>query len=202
MAYELPESVRLMRDTVRRFVKNDLEPISQQVEEQDQIPEEIVQKMRELGLFGLSIPEEYGGLGISTLGECVLMEEFGPVNISLRTRIATNNGIGSQGILIDGTPEQKQKYLPRLASGEWTGAFALTEPEAGSDAANIQTQAVKGGDIYCLNGLKHYITNGDGPPVVMIRSPTFRLFNMSWCVICSPRLTLIATARSRNSPQS
>ena len=172
MDYTLPENVRLMRETVRRFVKNDLEPLSQQVEEQDKIPEAIVQKMRELGLFGLSIPEEYGGLGISTLGECVLMEEFGPVNISFRTRIATNNGIGSQGILIDGTPEQKQKYLPRLASGEWTGAFALTEPEAGSDAANIQTQAVKGGDIYYLNGLKHYITNGDVANVITVMAVT------------------------------
>ena len=172
MDYTLPENVRLMRETVRRFVKNDLEPLSQQVEEQDKIPEAIVQKMRELGLFGLSIPEEYGGLGISTLGECVLMEEFGPVNISFRTRIATNNGIGSQGILIDGTPEQEQKYLPRLASGEWTGAFALTEPEAGSDAANIQTQAVKGGDIYYLNGLKHYITNGDVANVITVMAVT------------------------------
>jgi len=117
MAYELPESVRLMRDTVRRFVKNDLEPISQQVEEQDQIPEEIVQKMRELGLFGLSIPEEYGGLGISTLGECVLMEEFGSVNISFRTRIATNNGIGSQGILIDGTPNRNRNTFPAWPVG-------------------------------------------------------------------------------------
>ncbi len=172
MAYELSESVRLMRDTVRRFVKNDLEPISRQVEEQDQIPEPIVQKMRELGLFGLSIPEEYGGLGISTLGECVLMEEFGSVNISFRTRIATNNGIGSQGILIDGTPEQKQKYLPRLAGGEWTGVFALTEPEAGSDAANLQTQAVKDGDIYRLNGLKRYITNGDVAQVATVMAVT------------------------------
>jgi len=168
MDFELPESLRLMRETVRRFVKNDLGPLSQQVEEEAKIPEEVVQKMRELGLFGMSIPEEYGGMGLSTLGECVLMEEFGRVNISFRTRIATNNGIGSQGILIDGTSEQKQKYLPPIASGEWTAAFALTEPEAGSDAANIQTRAVKEGDFYLLNGLKRYITNGDIASVVTV----------------------------------
>ncbi|MCX5908517.1 MAG: acyl-CoA dehydrogenase family protein, partial [Deltaproteobacteria bacterium] len=155
MDFEIPENVRLMRDTVRRFVKNDLEPISQQVEEEGRIPEPVVQKMRDLGLFGLAIPEEYEGMGLNTLGECVLNEELGRVNVAFRSRFGTNNGIGSQGILIDGTPEQKTKYLPRIASGEWTAAFALTEPNAGSDAANIQTKAEKKGDVYLLNGLKH-----------------------------------------------
>jgi acyl-CoA dehydrogenase len=161
-----------MRDTVRRFVKNDLEPISQQVEEEEKIPEKVVQKMRELGFFGLSIPEDYGGLGLNTLGECVLNEEFGRVNSCFRSRFGTNNGIGSQGILIDGTLEQKENYLPRIASGEWTAAFALTEPNAGSDAANIQTKAVKKGDVYLLNGLKHFITNGDIADVVTVMAVT------------------------------
>ncbi|MBM4333187.1 MAG: acyl-CoA dehydrogenase [Deltaproteobacteria bacterium] len=172
MEFELPENVRLMRDTVRRFVKNELEPISQQVEEEEKIPESIVQKMRELGFFGLSIPEEYEGMGLNTLGECVLNEEFGKVNACFRSRFGTNNGIGSQGILIDGTPLQKQKYLPRIASGQWTAAFALTEPNAGSDAANIQTKAVKNGDVYLLNGLKHFITNGDVADVVTVMAVT------------------------------
>jgi len=172
MDFELPENIRLMRDTARRFVKNELEPISQQVEEEGEIPEGVVQKMRELGFFGLSIPEEYEGMGLSTLGECVLNEEFGRVNACFRSRFGTNNGIGSQGILIDGTPEQKQKYLPRIASGEWTAAFALTEPNAGSDAANIQTKAVKKGDVYLLNGLKHFITNGDIADVVTVMAVT------------------------------
>jgi acyl-CoA dehydrogenase len=172
MDFELPESIRLMRETVRRFVKNDLEPISQQVEEGEKIPESIVQKMRDLGFFGLAIPEEYGGMGLNTLGECVLNEEFGRVNVCFRSRFGTNNGIGSQGILIDGTPEQKQKYLPRIASGEWTAAFALTEPNAGSDAANIQTKAVRQGDVYLLNGLKHFITNGDIANVATVMAVT------------------------------
>ncbi len=172
MDYTLPENVLLMRDTVRRFIKNELEPISQKVEEEEKIPEYIVQKMRELGLFGLGIPEEYGGLGLSTLGECVLSEEFGRVNACFRFRFNSNNGIGSQGILIDGTPEQKEKYLPRLASGEWTGAFALTEPNAGSDAAGIQTKAVKRGEVYLLNGMKHFITHGDIADVVTVMAVT------------------------------
>jgi len=172
MDFEIPENVRLMRDTVRRFVKNDLDPISQQVEEEGKIPEPIVQKMRDLGLFGLSIPEEYDGMGLNTLGECVLNEELGRVNVAFRSRFGTNNGIGSQGILIDGTPEQKTKYLPRIARGEWTAAFALTEPNAGSDAANIQTKAEKKGDVYFLNGLKHFITNGDIADVVTVMAVT------------------------------
>jgi acyl-CoA dehydrogenase len=128
--------------------------------------------MRDLGFFGLSIPEEYGDMGLGTLGESVLNEEFGRVNSCFRSRFGTNNGIGSQGILIDGTPEQKEKYLPRIASGEWTAAFALTEPNAGSDAANIQTKAEKKGDIYLLNGLKHFITNGDIADVVTVMAVT------------------------------
>src|SRR5512135_1095369 len=172
MDYTLPENIRLMRDTVSRFVKNELEPISQQVEDEEKIPENIVQKMRDMGFFGLSIPEEYGGMGLGTLGECVLNEEFGKVNACFRSRFGTNNGIGSQGILIDGTPEQKQKYLPRIASGEWTAAFALTEPNAGSDAANIQTKAEKKGDLYLLNGLKHFITNGDVANVATVMAVT------------------------------
>ena len=172
MDFEFSENIRLMRDTVRRFVKNDLEPISQQVEEEEKIPEKVVQEMRELGFFGLSIPEDYGGMGLNTLGECVLNEEFGRVNSCFRSRFGTNNGIGSQGILIDGTLEQKENYLPRIASGEWTAAFALTEPNAGSDAANIQTKAVKKGDVYLLNGLKHFITNGDIADVVTVMAVT------------------------------
>ena len=172
MDFEIPENVRLMRDTVRRFVKNDLEPLSQQVDETGTIPEAVVQKMRDLGLFGLAIPEEYGGMGLSTLGECVLSEEMGRVNAAFRSRFGTNNGIGSQGIMIDGTPLQKDKYLPRIATGEWTAAFALTEPNAGSDAANIQTKAEKKGDLYLLNGLKHFITNGDIADVVTVMAVT------------------------------
>ncbi len=161
MDFTIPENLSMMVDTVRRFVKKDLEPISQQVEDDDHIPDEIVAKMAELGLFGLSIPEEYGGLGIGVLGECLVYEEMSKVNACFRTRIGTNNGIGSMGIYYDGTEEQKQTYLPRLAACEWVSCFALSEPEAGSDAGNVQTTAVREGDFWVLNGLKHFITNGD-----------------------------------------
>ncbi len=161
MDFEVPENLRLILDTVRRFVRRELEPISQEVEESDRIPEPVVQRMRELGLFGLSIPEAYGGFGIGMLGECLVYEEISRVNACFRTRFSTNNGIGSQGIVLDGTAEQKQRYLPRLASGEWTACFALSEPEAGSDAANIQTTAELRGDEWVIRGRKHFITNGD-----------------------------------------
>ncbi len=161
MDFSIPEDLKRMRATIRDFVETDLVPISQKVEEQGYIPEDIVQKMQELGLFGLAIPKEYGGLGFGTLGECLVYEELSKVNACFRTRIGTNNGIGSQGIVIDGLEEQKQRYLPRLASGEWIACFALTEPEAGSDAANVQTSAELRGDYWVLNGLKHFITNGD-----------------------------------------
>ncbi len=161
MDFEIPEDLRIMRETIRRFVEKDLEPISQQVEEQDEIPEEVVQTMRDLGLFGISIPQEYGGLGIGTLGECIIYEELTKTNASFRTRVGPNNGIGSMGILFHGTEEQKRKYLPRIASGEWTACFALSEPEAGSDAGNVQTSAVRDGDHFVLNGRKHFITNGN-----------------------------------------
>lgn len=161
MDFSIPEEIQMMQATVRKFVQRDLEPIGRKVEEEGEIPEEIVQKMRELGLFGLAIPEEYEGLGLSTLGEIIVYEEITKTNACFRSRIGTSNGIGSMGILFDGTEEQKQKYLPRIASGEWTAAFALTEPEAGSDAANIKTTAELKGDHYVLNGRKHFITNGD-----------------------------------------
>ena len=145
--------------TIRDFVKNELIPREHEVAEQDKIPEDIVQQMRELGLFGLTIPEEYGGLGITMEEEVNVAFELGQTSPAFRSLIGTNNGIGSSAILIDGTQEQKQKYLPRYASGEIIGSFCLTEPEAGSDAASLKTSAVKDGDFYVLNGTKRFITN-------------------------------------------
>jgi acyl-CoA dehydrogenase len=150
-----------MLEQVKQFVAQELEPISLQVETDGQIPDEIVNKMRDMGLFGLSIPKAYGGLGLSTLDEIRVYEALTQTNASFRSRIGTSNSIGSMGILFDGTDDQKQTYLPRIAAGEWTAAFALTEPDAGSDAANIQCSAVLDGDHWVLNGTKQFITNGD-----------------------------------------
>ncbi|HZW36157.1 MAG: acyl-CoA dehydrogenase family protein, partial [Deltaproteobacteria bacterium] len=161
MDFTLPEELLIFRETLRKFVEKELEPISEQVEEEDRIPDPIIEKMKELGLFGLAIPQDSGGYGMSVLGQCVAMEELSRTNACFRTRIGTNNGIGSMGIVIAGTEEQKRKFLPKLASGEMIGAFALTEPNAGSDASAIRTTAVRKGDRYILNGTKHFITNGD-----------------------------------------
>ncbi len=170
----LPEELLIFRETLRKFVEKELDPISEQVEEEDRIPDRIVEKMKELGLFGLAIPQDSGGYGMSILGQCVAMEELSRTNACFRTRIGTNNGIGSMGIVIAGTQEQKRKYLPKLASGEMIGAFALTEPNAGSDASAIRTMAVRKGDTYILNGTKHFITNGDIADVSTVMALTDR----------------------------
>jgi len=150
-----------MLDRINQFIAEELEPISLKVEAEGRIPDEIVDKMRQLGLFGLSIPREYGGLGFSTLDEIRVYEALTQTNASFRSRIGTSNSIGSMGILFDGTDDQKNTYLPRIAAGEWTAAFALTEPDAGSDAANIKCSAVLEGDHWVLNGTKQFITNAD-----------------------------------------
>jgi acyl-CoA dehydrogenase len=160
MNFEIPEELRLMQNTIRRFVNEKILPISLQIEEKDEIPESLVEDIRKMGLFGMSIPEEYGGLGLTTLGECLVYEEISRGNASIRTRFSTNTGIGSLGILYDGTEEQKRKYLPDIASGEKTAAFALTETDAGSDASAIKTTAERRGDVFVINGNKMFITNG------------------------------------------
>ncbi len=152
-------TLQQLLDTVRKFVRNRLVPLEEQVSIEDHIPDELVQEMRELGLFGLTIPEEYGGLGLSTEEECRVVLELGYTSPVFRSVFGTNNGIGSQGLVIDGTEEQKAKYLPRMATGEVIGSFALTEPDAGSDAGSVSTSALLDGDSYVLNGTKRYITN-------------------------------------------
>jgi len=172
MDFEIPEELRLMVDTIRRFRLHELEPISQQVEKEDRIPEHIVDRMRELGLFGMALPEKYGGLGLGVLGEALVQEELSKANACFRSRIAGTNGIGAQGIVMYGTDEQKQKYLPRFASGEFTGCFGLSEPDAGSDAQAVRTRAVRDGGHWVLNGTKQFITNGDIADVATIIAVT------------------------------
>lgn len=152
-------TLQALIDSVRRFVDQVLMPNESLVAETDAIPPDIVDQMRALGLFGLSIPEQYGGLGLTMEEELYLALELGRAAPAFRSLIGTNNGIGSQGIIIDGTRQQRERYLPRLASGEIIGSFALTEPEAGSDAAALRTTASRDGGHYVLNGTKRYITN-------------------------------------------
>jgi acyl-CoA dehydrogenase len=153
------ETLGQLVDTVRRFVRDRLVPNEERVAEEDRIPPALVQEMRDLGLFGLSVPLEHGGLGLTMEEEVLVVFELGQTSPAFRSVIGTNNGIGSQGIVLDGTREQKEKYLPRIASGEFIASFALTEPGAGSDAASLRTSARKEGNGWVLNGTKRFITN-------------------------------------------
>ena len=154
-----PETFDLLLDAIRRFVAERLVPMEAEVAETNAIPDSLVQEMRDLGLFGLSITEEYGGLGLSMEEEVRVVFELGRTSPAFRSVAGTNIGIGSQSIVFAGTQEQKARYLPRLASGEIIGSFALTEPDAGSDAMSLRTTARRDGDGYVLIGTKRYITN-------------------------------------------
>ncbi|WP_280153957.1 acyl-CoA dehydrogenase family protein [Piscinibacter sp. XHJ-5] len=154
-----PDTLTALLDTVRRFVRERLVPAEELVAETDAIPDDIVRDMKAMGLFGLTIPEGYGGLGLTMEEEARVMIELCQTAPAFRSLIGTTVGIGSQGILMDGTPEQKERWLPRLASGELIASFALTEPEAGSDAASIRTRARRDGDDYVIDGSKRFITN-------------------------------------------
>ncbi|WP_199088858.1 acyl-CoA dehydrogenase family protein [Bosea sp. ASV33] len=149
----------LLLDTVARFVAERLRPLEDEVAETDQVPAGIMDEMRNLGLFGLSIPQDYGGLGLNMAEEVQVAFRLGGTSPAFRSLIGTNNGIGSQGIVIDGTEEQRRSWLPRLASGEIIGSFCLTEPEAGSDAGSLRTIARREGDDYLIRGTKRFITN-------------------------------------------
>jgi acyl-CoA dehydrogenase len=171
MALDLETREQLI-DTVRRFVAERLRPLEAKVAEDDAMPQDVLDEMKALGLYGLSIPEEYGGLDLSMEDECLVAVELGRTSPAFRSAFGTNVGIGSQGLVMFGTDAQKQKYLPGIASGEIITSFALTEPEAGSDSANVQTRAILDGDAYVLNGTKRYITNANKADLftVMARS--------------------------------
>lgn len=166
------DTFRLLQDSIKRFVVERLMPAEDTVEETNDVPEDIVSDIRELGLYGLSIPEEYGGIGVSMAQEIELIYLISHTSFAFRSLFGTNVGIGSQGILIDGTEEQKRYWLPKFASGEVTASFALTEPDAGSDAAAIRTSATQDGDCYVLRGTKRFITNANraGAFTVMART--------------------------------
>jgi acyl-CoA dehydrogenase len=150
---------RALVDTVDRFARERLKPAEHQVEQNSEVPKEIVQEMREMGLFGLSTPEAYGGIGLSAAQEAQIVEALCYASLSFRSLLGTNVGIGSQGIVMDGTDAQKCDWLPGIASGETVASFALTEPDNGSDAGGIRTSARREGSDFVINGTKRYITN-------------------------------------------
>lgn len=159
-------------DTVRRFVADRLRPLEAAVEAADAVPEDVVREMRALGLFGLSIAPEFGGLGLTMLEECRVAIELGRTTPAFRSTFGTNVGIGSQGLVMAGTPEQKAQWLPRIASGEIVTSFALTEPDVGSDSGAVKTRAVRDGDVYRLSGTKRYITNADKADLFTVMART------------------------------
>ncbi|NOL50591.1 acyl-CoA dehydrogenase family protein [Pelistega suis] len=166
------ETQNILESTIERFVQEVLVPAENIVAETDEIPADIIQQMKELGLFGLTIPEAYGGLGLTMEEEVRLGFLLGQTSPAFRSYIGTNNGIGSSGLVIDGTEEQKQKYLPQLAAGELIASFALTEPDAGSDAGSVKTTAVLEGDYYVLNGTKRFITNAPHAGIFTVMART------------------------------
>lgn len=167
-----PDVFEPLLQSVREFVRRRLVPLEKQVDEEDRIPDELVAEMREMGFFGLSIPTEYGGLGLTAVEEARVAFEFGWTSPAFRSVFGTNIGIGSQGILIDGTDEQKRAYLPRMASGELIASFCLTEPQSGSDAASLQTRAERVDGGYRLTGTKRYITNAPRAGVFTVMART------------------------------
>ncbi|WP_101842898.1 acyl-CoA dehydrogenase family protein [Halobacillus sp. Marseille-P3879] len=172
MNFHLDEDIEFLKKSVRDFIQTEVEAVAMDIEKEDKIPERIMRMSKEMGLFGLSIPEEYGGLGIGMVGKCALYEEIGATHNGYTTLIGAHTGIGTVGLVELGSSKQKEKYLPSLARGESIGAFALTEPSAGSNATNLKTTAVKKGDQYILNGRKHYITNATEADIFTVMAVT------------------------------
>ena len=168
MDFDIPEELRLLGRTVREFVEGRLQPIEKQVEDDDEIPDPILREMGALGFFGLPFPEEYGGVGVGDLGYCVALEQFGRTSAAFSNLIGAHTSIGSMSIYLGGTEDQKRRYLPDLTTGRKIAAFSLTEPSSGSDAASIQTRAVKRDDRWILNGTKIWVTNGPIADVVVV----------------------------------
>ena len=167
-----PEIFDTLIDTIRRFVGERLRPLECAVEEADAIPDDLVEEMKALGLFGLSIAEEFGGLGLTMSEECRVAIELGRTTPAFRSTFGTNVGIGSQGIVLAGTPEQKAEWLPKIASGEVISSFALTEPDVGSDSGAVKTRAVRDGNVYRISGTKRFITNADKAHIFTLMART------------------------------
>ncbi len=168
MDFSLTEEQKLIQKTAREFAAREVEPIAAEIDATGRVPIENFRKMGELGLLGLLVPEEYGGSGADTVSFVLAVEEISKACASTGAMMAIHNGVVCLPLLLFGTEEQKRKYLPDLAAGRLIGAFALTEPEAGSDAAAIRTRAVRDGDHYVLRGTKHFITNGAIADLVIV----------------------------------
>ena len=174
MDFSFTEEQTMLREMVHKFVDNELKPVAQRIDKEHNVDlvKEVFKKGAELGLLGIPFPEAYGGAGFGEIGYCILLEELSRGCASTTVTIGAHIGLAGTSIFLGGTEEQKQKYLAPLARGEKMGAYALTEPGAGSDAANIQLSAKRDGDHYVLNGTKLWITNGDIADIVVVYAVT------------------------------
>jgi acyl-CoA dehydrogenase len=172
MDFTFPKEYQLLRRMIREFAQNEVAPIIREIDEEGEIPRQLIAKAAELGLFGVPFPQKYGGMGAGEMGYCILMEEITRVCGSLTVVLGAHTGIGAMAIYLDGSEELKEKYLTPLAGGEKIGAFGLTESGAGSDAASIRTGAERDGDDYILNGSKTFITNGKLCDIVSLLAVT------------------------------
>lgn len=172
--FEFTEEQKMLRDMVREFTNNELKPVASRIDEEEKIPPEIINKIKELGLLGTVFPVEYGGGGFGEIGYCIAQEEIARGCLSTATFIGAHQSIGANAIYIGGSEELKRKYLVPLAEGKLIGAFALTETMAGSDSFNLKTKAVKDGNEWIINGEKIWITNGPIADVVSLFARTDR----------------------------
>lgn len=172
MNLHFTEEQEMMRKMVRDFAEKELAPILEKMDVDDHYPLEVIRKAGELGIMGIPIPEEYGGAGMDFISYIIAIHELSRVSASFGVILSVHTSVGTNPILYFGTEEQKKKYVPKLAAGEWVGAFGLTEPSAGSDAASLKTRAVKEGDHYVLNGSKVFITNGEAADVFVVFART------------------------------
>jgi len=172
MDFSLTSDQLLIRDTVRQFMEREMRPILREYDREEKFPVDEVRRLGELGCCGMLIPEEYGGTATDTVTYALMLEEVARVDASTAVTLSVTNSVAAAPILKHGSDAQKKKYLPRLARGEILGAFCLTEPQAGSDAAGIQARAVRDGDSYVLNGTKSWVTNGGFSGVYVVFAKT------------------------------
>src|SRR5438128_12325543 len=172
MDFSLKDHQKLIRDTVRQFMETEVRPLVKELEREEKFPLDIIKKLGEMGCCGMLVPEEWGGPGLDTVSYVLMLEEVARVYTAMSTALGVTNSAVQAPLLQFGTDAQKQKYLKRMATGETLGAFCLTEPAAGSDAAGIQARAVRVGDCYKLNGTKTWVTNGNAVGVLIVFAKT------------------------------
>ena len=172
MDFSLNDHQKLIRDTVRQFMEAEVRPIVKEMEKEGKFPAEAIKKLGEMGCCGMLVPEEWGGPGLDTVSYALMLEEVARVFTAMSTAIGVTNSAVQAPLMLFGTDAQKRKYLRRMATGETLGAFCLTEPAAGSDAAGIQARAVLVDDCYKLNGTKTWVTNGSASGVLLVFAKT------------------------------